>query len=107
MGSREFALQLRTSDSVPRRTLRPERASIQNLRGFEPAETADRCPAKLGHAGRMGCVPVGAALPDCHRDHDCLPVLRPAAQEMRSEEHTSELQSRGLISYAVFCLKKK
>src|ERR1043165_948859 len=23
------------------------------------------------------------------------------------EEHTSELQSRGLISYAVFCLKKK
>src|ERR1043165_3256844 len=28
-------------------------------------------------------------------------------QVMRSEEHTSELQSRGLISYAVFCLKKK
>src|ERR1043165_9622365 len=25
----------------------------------------------------------------------------------RSEEHTSELQSRGLISYAVFCLNKK
>ena len=27
--------------------------------------------------------------------------------QFRSEEHTSELQSRGLISYAVFCLKKK
>src|ERR1043165_667495 len=27
--------------------------------------------------------------------------------DSRSEEHTSELQSRGLISYAVFCLKKK
>src|ERR1043165_10152061 len=27
--------------------------------------------------------------------------------DKRSEEHTSELQSRGLISYAVFCLKKK
>src|ERR1043166_7287495 len=26
---------------------------------------------------------------------------------MRSEEHTSELQSRFGISYAVFCLKKK
>src|ERR1043165_7862220 len=26
--------------------------------------------------------------------------------DLRSEEHTSELQSRGLISYAVFCLKK-
>src|SRR5213075_3416635 len=30
------------------------------------------------------------------------PVLDP-----RSEEHTSELQSRLVISYAVFCLKKK
>src|ERR1043165_10186464 len=27
-------------------------------------------------------------------------------QLWRSEEHTSELQSRGLISYAVFCLIK-
>ena len=27
--------------------------------------------------------------------------------QLRSEEHTSELQSRGLSSYAVFCLKKK
>src|SRR5213075_3407311 len=30
-------------------------------------------------------------------------IRRPA----RSEEHTSELQSRLVISYAVFCLKKK
>src|SRR5213075_3142019 len=28
-------------------------------------------------------------------------------QACRSEEHTSELQSRLVISYAVFCLKKK
>ena len=28
-------------------------------------------------------------------------------QAERSEEHTSELQSRETISYAVFCLKKK
>ena len=28
-------------------------------------------------------------------------------QSARSEEHTSELQSRASISYAVFCLKKK
>ena len=27
--------------------------------------------------------------------------------QRRSEEHTSELQSRETISYAVFCLKKK
>src|SRR3546814_4157176 len=30
-----------------------------------------------------------------------------AAEAMRSEEHTSELQSLMRISYAVFCLKKK
>src|SRR3546814_1534366 len=30
-----------------------------------------------------------------------------AAQQSRSEEHTSELQSLMRISYAVFCLKKK
>src|SRR3546814_9133270 len=29
------------------------------------------------------------------------------SQEIRSEEHTSELQSLMRISYAVFCLKKK
>src|SRR5216117_4425444 len=32
---------------------------------------------------------------------------RPAPSGLRSEEHTSELQSPFLISYAVFCLKKK
>ena len=29
------------------------------------------------------------------------------AEAIRSEEHTSELQSQSTISYAVFCLKKK
>ncbi len=28
-------------------------------------------------------------------------------EKYRSEEHTSELQSQPIISYAVFCLKKK
>src|SRR3546814_7653279 len=32
---------------------------------------------------------------------------RQVSQELRSEEHTSELQSLMRISYAVFCLKKK
>src|SRR3546814_4701690 len=34
-------------------------------------------------------------------------VAGDAAQAVRSEEHTSELQSLMRISYAVFCLKKK
>src|SRR3546814_3076308 len=35
------------------------------------------------------------------------PKIGPHRDTMRSEEHTSELQSLMRISYAVFCLKKK
>src|SRR3546814_3715637 len=38
-------------------------------------------------------------------DLDHLPAAK--RRELRSEEHTSELQSLMRISYAVFCLKKK
>src|SRR3546814_4656107 len=38
-----------------------------------------------------------------HRD-ECIPDV---IARLRSEEHTSELQSLMRISYAVFCLKKK
>src|SRR3546814_3886061 len=38
----------------------------------------------------------------CRATHGCL-----SAPQIRSEEHTSELQSLMRISYAVFCLKKK
>ena len=34
-------------------------------------------------------------------------IKYPYSSILRSEEHTSELQSRPHISYAVFCLKKK
>src|SRR5213075_3570401 len=37
----------------------------------------------------------------------CCPATRCIPIRPRSEEHTSELQSRLVISYAVFCLKKK
>src|SRR3546814_5220420 len=40
-----------------------------------------------------------------HRGFESLPISYSA--ELRSEEHTSELQSLMRISYAVFCLKKK
>src|SRR5213083_2357009 len=51
--------------------------------------------------------------------HDALPISSPTSPALptnascwpirrhRSEEHTSELQSLAVISYAVFCLKKK
>src|SRR3546814_9423117 len=43
-----------------------------------------------------------------HGNGFCGGVYWPMLQQlMRSEEHTSELQSLMRISYAVFCLKKK
>src|SRR3546814_4719935 len=45
------------------------------------------------------------------KSHNVIGVLpgteRPNEYMIRSEEHTSELQSLMRISYAVFCLKKK
>src|SRR3546814_6864207 len=45
--------------------------------------------------GRYACQPIGAS------------TTFQSAGQVRSEEHTSELQSLMRISYAVFCLKKK
>src|SRR3546814_1118410 len=36
-----------------------------------------------------------------------LPIVFGAVSDLRSEEHTSELQSLMRISYAVFCLQQK
>src|SRR6059058_6263852 len=49
-------------------------------------------------ADHPGLVEIGQDRPAAARDGDAI---------VRSEEHTSELQSRNDISYAVFCLKKK
>src|SRR3546814_9264195 len=47
-------------------------------------------------------------LEEGHRDRAGRPEDRRLGREgIRSEEHTSELQSLMRISYAVFCLKKK
>src|SRR5213595_4259731 len=48
------------------------------------------------------------ALPISKRNSACLrDTIGHCSCEKRSEEHTSELQSPSVISYAVFCLKKK
>src|SRR3546814_7287913 len=57
--------------------------------------------ARAGHdAGQDAAFRLGHACL-CSDDHHCLP-----GSHLRSEEHTSELQSLMRISYAVFCLKK-
>src|SRR3546814_19529632 len=58
------------------------------LRGQLPAHDGDRLADDAHHALRVAAVGRGG---DVHRDH-----------EIRSEEHTSELQSLMRISYAVF-----
>src|ERR1051326_9226499 len=58
-----------------------------------------RAPARIDvlgeHIDYVSYLPT-ASLTFGSREHD-----------VRSEEHTSELQSHSFISYAVFCLKKK
>src|SRR3546814_6190412 len=54
--------------------------------------------------------PTRRAIANIQTDTSSLPALKPAPLQPgwfpRSEEHTSELQSRMRTSYAVFCLKK-
>src|SRR3546814_3761491 len=59
----------------------------------------------LDHLARSGC-----AVPAMIHDREGAAIQRIAERAaciIRSEEHTSELQSLMRISYAVFCLKKK
>src|SRR3546814_7181124 len=84
------------------------------------AQRASATPRKpLAMEGSVDKMPSGSQLPrninpgrSCRSSHPLMPA--PGARlatvfsaPMRSEEHTSELQSLMRISYAVFCLKKK
>src|SRR3546814_4294695 len=69
-------------DRRPRRRLRPLRQAARGGAGLRLR------PAGLRQRGKLKSLGDSAAL-------------------RRSEEHTSELQSLMLISYAVFCLKNK
>src|SRR3546814_10412945 len=68
----------------------------------EPAST-------LPHPARASCIGPRAWLPATRGErHLCQRVGDHGRDaQLRSEEHTSELQSLMRISYAVFCLKKK
>src|SRR3546814_10267019 len=58
----------------------------------------------IGVLAVMGII---ASVDILYQRFDHVKRLRMSRQEMRSEEHTSELQSLMRSSYAVFCLKKK
>src|SRR3546814_6503421 len=82
-------------------TLFPYTPLFRSHRGEHPAEERPRRFEPGEHIlGRLAMGEPHEAVARQHRrEHQ-----RPA---VRSEEHTSELQSLMRISYAVFCLKKK
>src|SRR3546814_2018441 len=51
--------------------------------------------------------PIAALFAPGEKGVDIAALLSESSDQVRSEEHTSELQSLMRISYAVFCLKKK
>src|SRR3546814_9296524 len=59
----------------------------------------------LEKMGRQNCNPKGGF--SCVQHQHSSDSFRESSLSVRSEEHTSELQSLMRISYAVFCLKKK
>src|SRR3546814_6333633 len=93
-------------ENIARRPHRPIdlMAEIGNLakRGYSDAEIAEKIGCSRGWVGHIvtllkrGEERLVAAV-----EAGLIPIA------MRSEEHTSELQSLMRISYAVFCLKKK
>src|SRR3546814_10729268 len=58
----------------------------------------------MGHLPENGCLTAGRILVN---GENVVGLDEPGLRRLRSEEHTSELQSLMRISYAVFCLKKK
>src|SRR3546814_10183418 len=95
-------LAARSVEREPGRLCRPRACNHVEPPGRRVEGTAVE-PAvvgKLRTRDRLQCLKVqDQQRPIVHRDI--------AAAELRSEEHTSELQSLMRNSYAVFCLKKK
>src|SRR3546814_10157261 len=109
------------SSDVCSSDLRPRRQAATTRRCTDLC--ADRHHACAGDDSRipMAAARTPAAQLPCDRRSRCLirlrhrpcsativaSTIRESRNEMRSEEHTSELQSLMRISYAVFCLKNK
>src|SRR3546814_2677671 len=100
------------------------RSSPKRICGFISPEEATTSPhERLQRWPAMVVVPMSKAMPKlwswkpgqiavitwprCTATVTCHSPARRVFCRLRSEEHTSELQSLMRISYAVFCLKKK
>src|SRR3546814_2952181 len=90
----------RTDTLFPYTTLfRSRRVEVPGLKGRVDAGAGHALAVEHHRRDGFGGKTVSSAL--------ALQRAQVAGAAMRSEEHTSELQSLMRISYAVFCLKKK
>src|SRR3546814_9453226 len=90
-------------------TLFPYTTLFRSLRRA-PARAVRGLPAQERTAAGAGRLPARGRRAPVHRrgvGGDLDGAVQPDRRSLRSEEHTSELQSLMRISYAVFCLKKK
>src|SRR3546814_2225209 len=95
---------LHVVDPAPQHAAGPARRRL-----LDGVEHVAPCGVEVDREGQPAAVVVKFALEQvAHRAGFGLGEGTPVAIEvLRSEEHTSELQSLMRISYAVFCLKKK
>src|SRR3546814_2957161 len=101
------------SSDLPVRQPEHGRCLLRGAQGTRPASAADP-PREVrfvqvvtARAGIAALVGDARAPPNsCHIRHGAA-SCHPEPSAVRSEEHTSELQSLMRISYAVFCVKKK
>src|SRR3546814_2943006 len=77
------------------------------MRGERRADAGRKAVAIDRERGARGHLVDAAFAHDQRAQAAHLGVEQPDRVALRSEEHTSELQSLMRISYAVFCLKKK
>src|SRR3546814_3613906 len=82
-------------------------SAARRMRRLSQEDLAQRIGTSLSTVRRMEDGYPGTALHTFLGALQILGRLDAVLDVMRSEEHTSELQSLMRISYAVFCLKKK
>src|SRR3546814_4749835 len=99
------------SSDLPVHAALPDLLAVFCRRGDGPRGGVDarRHPLEGGdqQAGSKDRRRAAAGIGEDPRAADAPALAERPLDEMRSEEHTSELQSLMRISYAVFCLKKK
>src|SRR3546814_8905211 len=98
----EVFLAFMRTGNLARAAAELQTSNVSVHRAIHSLESALRCPL-FKHEGR-NLTPLESAYVLEERTQK---LIQDVVESVRSEEHTSELQSLMRISYAVFCLKKK